>query len=156
MSSNVEQTFETNSNQCNTNNYTPISDDFSVPTGPKENERFATGTAQQSEESGNDTSAMTIIQSPLPLFGSSFESPEVAAAGALFGPAAGIAVGGLFNCPAALSEPVDNSAERTCDRTEDSSLDTRLWSIHGNINASFDVSRRPSGTDALCSYVPLS
>ena len=152
MSSNVEQTFETNSNQCNTNNYTPISDDFAVPTGPKENERFATGTAQQSQESGKETSAMSINQSPLPLFGSSFDSPEVAAAGALFGPAAGTAVGGLFNCPAALSEPVDN-IRLACDRTEDS-VDTRLWSINGvgNINASLDVSRRPSGTDALCSY----
>ena len=129
MSSSVEPTFENPSTQCNTNNRTPICDQFSVPTGPKENERFATGTAQQSQESGKETSAMSINQSPLPLFGSSFDSPEVAAAGALFGPAAGTAVGGLFNCPAALSEPVDN-IRLACDRTEDSA-DTRLWSIHG-------------------------
>ena len=34
----------------NTKNYTLICDEFSALTGPKENEHFATGTAQQSEE----------------------------------------------------------------------------------------------------------
>lgn len=57
MSSNVENLAEDLSSQCNTNNCTPNRDDVSLLTGPKENERSATGAAQQSEGRGKETSA---------------------------------------------------------------------------------------------------
>ena len=145
MPGNVEHTANHNSTVYSTNNYTPTRDDISNPTGPKENERFAIGAAQQSkEECGKtkETPAMASSHSLMqPPSGNSVGSPEEVAAGSV----------GLFGSPAAATaaplsstaEPVDNNTNAS-ERFEDSpdsqgNNDSGLWSGIDNINEAKEV-----------------
>ena len=112
-SNKVRYTIGHPSTQFNTESYTLIRDDISSP------EHFVAGAAQQSED-GKET--ISSNQSPMrPLFGNSFDSPEeVAAAGGLFGTAAGTGFGGLFDSPAAevKVETVDPALDAEVSQTD--------------------------------------